>query len=57
MYSCLKTVDGFRYDVVFRTSDKVGAGPQCRSLAIWTVREANRVQNESDRQEAGHESR
>lgn len=45
------------YDLVFRTSDKVGVGPQCRSLAIWTAREANRVQNESDREEAGHEPR
>jgi hypothetical protein len=33
-------------------SDKVGAGPQSRSLAVWTAREANRVQNESEREEA-----
>lgn len=31
------------YDLLFRTSDKVGDGPQSRSLAIWTAREANRV--------------
>lgn len=49
--------DWYVYDLVFRTSDKVGAGPQCRSLAIWTAREANRVQNESDREEAAHEPR
>jgi hypothetical protein len=44
------------YDHVFRTSDKIGVGPQSRSLAIWTARNANRVQNESDGEEADHES-
>jgi hypothetical protein len=44
------------YDLLFRTSDKVGAGPQSRSLALWTARNANRVQNESDQEEADHES-
>jgi hypothetical protein len=42
------------YDLLFRTSDKIGAGPQSRSLAIWTARNANRVQNESDGEEADH---
>jgi hypothetical protein len=36
-------------------SSKIGVGPQSRSLAIWTARNANRVQNESDREEANHE--
>jgi len=43
------------YDLLFRMSDKIGAGPQSRSLAVWTAREANRVQNESDHEEADHE--
>jgi hypothetical protein len=43
------------YDLLFRTSDKAGAGPQARGLAIWTARNANRVQSESDREEAAHE--
>jgi predicted methyltransferase len=40
------------YDLLFRASDKVGAGSQSRSLARWTAHEASRVQNESD-QDAG----
>lgn len=43
------------YDLLLRTSDKVGAGPQSRSLAIWMARNATRVQNESDQEEANHE--
>src|SRR5262249_42798655 len=43
------------YDLVFRTSAKVGTGPQARSLAIFTARNATRVQNESDLEEAEHE--
>ena len=43
------------YDLLFRTSDKIGTGPQSRSLAIWTARDANRVQNESDQEEGDHE--
>lgn len=49
--------DWYVYDLQLRTSDKVGTGSQPRSLAIWTAREANRVQNEADRQEADHEPR
>jgi len=51
--------DWYVYDLLFRTSDKVGAGRQCRSLAIWTAREANRVQNEGDcaREEVEHAPR
>jgi hypothetical protein len=46
------------YDLLFRTSDKVGVGPQSRSLAIWMARYATRVQNESEaeQEEADHES-
>ena len=46
------------YDLLLRTSDKVGAGPQSRSLAIWMARNATRVQNEIDaeQEEADHES-
>jgi hypothetical protein len=44
------------HDLLFRTSDKVGAGPQSRSLAIWMARNAIRVQNESDLEEAEHEA-
>src|SRR5262245_26560106 len=44
------------YDLVFRTSDKIGDGPQSRSLAIWMARNATRMQNESDQEEADHES-
>lgn len=32
----------FVYDLLFRTSDKIGDGPQSRSLAVWMAREANR---------------
>ena len=48
--------DWYVFDLLFRTSDKVGTGPQARSLAIWTAREAKRVQNESDGEEAENES-
>jgi hypothetical protein len=41
------------YDLMFRTSDKVGAGPQSRSLAVWTAREANRASLEGE--EVDHE--
>lgn len=44
------------YDLLFRTSEKIGSGPQSRSLAVWTARTSNRVQNESDHDEADHES-
>jgi hypothetical protein len=40
------------YDLMFRTADKVGAGPQCRSLAVWTARESNRTWIENEREEA-----
>jgi hypothetical protein len=43
------------FDLMLRTSDKVGSGPQSRSLAVWMARNANRVQNESDQEEADHE--
>jgi hypothetical protein len=34
--------------------DKIGAGAQSRSLAIRTARDANRVQNDNDGEEADH---
>ena len=37
-----------------RTSDKIGADTQSRSLAIWMARNATRVQNESDQEYAAH---
>lgn len=40
------------YDLLFRTSDKVGAGPQSRSLAIWTARESNRASLENTDEDA-----
>jgi hypothetical protein len=43
------------YDLLFRTSDKIGTGPQSRSLAIWTARNANLVRSESDQEKANHE--
>jgi hypothetical protein len=43
------------YQLLLRTSDKIGAGPPSRSLAIWTARNATHVQNESDREGANHE--
>jgi hypothetical protein len=42
------------YDLMFRTSDKVGAGPQSRSLAVFTARQSNRTWIESD-WEADHD--
>ena len=45
----------FVYDLLLRTSDKVGDGPQSRSLAVFTARNANSVQNESECEEAEHE--
>lgn len=47
--------DWYVHDLLFRTSDRVGVGPQSRSLAIWTARNANRVQNEGEWEEADHE--
>jgi hypothetical protein len=44
------------YDLLFRTSEKIGSGPQSRSLAIWTARDANRVSLENEHDEADHES-
>ncbi len=44
------------YDLLFHMSDKVGAGPGARSLAVWTARQANHAQNESEREEGYHES-
>ncbi|TMQ13327.1 MAG: hypothetical protein E6J91_18920 [Deltaproteobacteria bacterium] len=43
------------YDLVLRTSDKVGAGPQSRSLAVFTARQSNRTWIESEWEEADHE--
>jgi hypothetical protein len=39
------------YDLMLRTSDKVGAGSQSRSLAVWTARESNRTWLESERED------
>lgn len=43
------------YDLLFRTADKIGSGPQSRSLAVWTARTNNRLPNESDHEEADDE--
>jgi hypothetical protein len=47
--------DWYVYDLLFRTADKVGCGPQSRSLAVWTARTSNQSPNESDHEEADHE--
>jgi hypothetical protein len=44
------------YELMFRTSDKVGAGPSARSLAVWTAREANRASSHNEHEEADDES-
>lgn len=44
------------YDLLFRTSDKIGAGPQSRSLAIWTARQATRAHNDRAREDAEDEA-
>jgi hypothetical protein len=47
------------YDLLLRMSDQVGAGPQARTLAVFTAREANRTwidsESESESEEANHE--
>ena len=40
--------DWYIYDLLFRTSEKTGFGPQLRSIAIRTARDANRVESEQD---------
>jgi hypothetical protein len=43
------------YDLLLRTSDKVGAGPQARSLAVFQARESNRTWIETELEETDHE--
>jgi hypothetical protein len=43
------------FDLMLRTSDKVGTGPQSRSLAVFTARESNRTWLEDECEEMTHE--
>jgi hypothetical protein len=45
------------FDLMLRTSDKVGAGPGARSLAVFTARQSNQawIENERDGFEIDHE--
>jgi hypothetical protein len=42
------------YDLLLRTSDKVGSGLSARRLALQTAREANRVSMRGEAEGVGH---